>query len=237
MRDTPDPERGWALASLTGELTFDAAKPAFIRKAVEARMDGALFALSYDYVGDLAETVALVWPAKPGANREPELSEVVDALRGASRARGAETARTLARRARCRRPLGAAEASDRRTCASASPRGSPSRRSRRWAALRCREIEEVWHGQKRALSGSVRLAGEAQREADSRHAGPLPARHAGAGYRRGKGFRQLRRGRLCRGMEMGRHPRPGRQRARPEEALQPHRRRDRSGLSGCASTF
>ena len=86
FRDTPDPERGWALASLTGEMAFDAAKPAFIRKAVEARMDGQLFALSYEYVGDLAETVALTWPAKPGANREPELPEVVDALRGASRA-------------------------------------------------------------------------------------------------------------------------------------------------------
>ncbi|HUB85311.1 MAG TPA: cisplatin damage response ATP-dependent DNA ligase, partial [Rhizomicrobium sp.] len=86
FRDTPDPERGWALASLTGDMTFDAAKPAFIRKAVEARMDPQLFALSYEYVGDLAETVALTWPAKPGANREPELPEVVDALRGASRA-------------------------------------------------------------------------------------------------------------------------------------------------------
>jgi DNA ligase-1 len=86
FRDMPDPERGWALASLTGVLTFDAAKPAFIRKAVESRLDQQLFALSYDYVGDLAETVALVWPAKPGANREPELPEVIDALRGASRA-------------------------------------------------------------------------------------------------------------------------------------------------------
>jgi DNA ligase 1 len=86
MRDTSDPERGWALAALTGELTFDAAKPAFIRKAIEARMDAQLFALSYDYVGDLAETVALAWPSKPGANREPDLSEVVDALRSASRA-------------------------------------------------------------------------------------------------------------------------------------------------------
>jgi DNA ligase-1 len=85
MRDTADPERGWALAALTGELSFDAAKPAFIRKAVEARMDDRLFAMSYDYVGDLAETVALVWPVKPGANREPDLSEVIDALRGASR--------------------------------------------------------------------------------------------------------------------------------------------------------
>src|SRR6185312_13151502 len=85
MRDTPDPERGWTLAALTGGLSFAAAKPAFIRKAVEARMDAQLFALSYDYVGDLAETVALVWPAKPGANREPELSEVVDALSSATR--------------------------------------------------------------------------------------------------------------------------------------------------------
>jgi DNA ligase-1 len=86
LRTAPDPDRGWALAALTGDLTFDAAKPAFIRKAVEERMDPLLFRWSYDYVGDLADTVALVWPRRPGANREPELSEVVDALRGATRA-------------------------------------------------------------------------------------------------------------------------------------------------------
>ncbi|MFN3512353.1 MAG: cisplatin damage response ATP-dependent DNA ligase [Phenylobacterium sp.] len=85
LTGVPDPDRGWALAALTGDLAFDAAKPAFIRKAVEARMDPLLFRWSYDYVGDLAETVALVWPARPGANREPELSEVVEALRTASR--------------------------------------------------------------------------------------------------------------------------------------------------------
>jgi DNA ligase-1 len=85
LKAAPDPERGWALACLTGELTFDAAKPAMIRKAVEARVDPQLFRWSYDYVGDLAETVALVWPAKPGANREPELNEVVDELRAAHR--------------------------------------------------------------------------------------------------------------------------------------------------------
>jgi len=86
LRETPDPDRGWALAALTGDLTFQAAKPTFIRKAVEARMDPQLFWWSYDYVGDLAETVALVWPRRPGANREPELSEVVEGLRAASRA-------------------------------------------------------------------------------------------------------------------------------------------------------
>jgi len=86
LRQTPDPERGWALAALTGDLTFHAAKPAAIRAAIEARLDPLLFAWSHDYVGDLAETVALAWPARPGANREPDLSEVVDALAGAARA-------------------------------------------------------------------------------------------------------------------------------------------------------
>ena len=87
LRATPDPDRGWALAALTGELVFDSAKPAMIRKAVEARVDPVLFGWSYDYVGDLAETVALIWPTDPGRrpNREPELGEVVDALTQAKR--------------------------------------------------------------------------------------------------------------------------------------------------------
>ena len=85
LAEQSDPDRGWALAALTGSLSFSAAKPAAIRKAVEARMDPVLFRWSYDYVGDLAETVALVWPARPGANREPDLSEVVEALRTATR--------------------------------------------------------------------------------------------------------------------------------------------------------
>ncbi|QQQ19970.1 cisplatin damage response ATP-dependent DNA ligase [Brevundimonas vitis] len=87
LRVTPDPDRGWALAALTGELSFTAAKPAMIRSAVEARVDPVLFKWSYDYVGDLAETVALIWPANAEhrPNREPELSEVVEALMAATR--------------------------------------------------------------------------------------------------------------------------------------------------------
>ena len=34
---------------------------------VASRVDPVLFALSYDYVGDLAETISLVWPHRPGA--------------------------------------------------------------------------------------------------------------------------------------------------------------------------
>ncbi len=84
---TPDPDRGWALAALTGELSFQAAKPAMIRAAVEGRVDPVLFGWSHDYVGDLAETAALIWPGDPTRrpNREPELSEVVDALQRAGR--------------------------------------------------------------------------------------------------------------------------------------------------------
>ena len=59
---TPDPERGWALAAMTGGLTFREAKPALIRGLVEERVDPVLFALSHNYVGDLAETTALIWP-------------------------------------------------------------------------------------------------------------------------------------------------------------------------------
>ncbi|WP_374386585.1 cisplatin damage response ATP-dependent DNA ligase [Brevundimonas sp.] len=87
LKATPDPDRGWALAALTGDLSFSAAKPAMIRKAVEARVDPVLFGWSYDYVGDLAETVSLIWPppADYRPNREPELAEVIDALQRAGR--------------------------------------------------------------------------------------------------------------------------------------------------------
>ena len=87
LRATPDPDRGWALAALTGDLVFDAAKPAMIRAAVEKRVDPLLFRWSHDYVGDLAETVALIWPPDPTrrANREPQLAEVVDTLKTATR--------------------------------------------------------------------------------------------------------------------------------------------------------
>ena len=63
LRQTPDPERGWALAALTGALSFQHAKPGMIRALIAERTDPVLFALSYDYVGDLSETVALMWPA------------------------------------------------------------------------------------------------------------------------------------------------------------------------------
>src|SRR3977135_426870 len=63
FRTADDPERGFALAALTGALSFQHAKPGVIRTLIAERTDPVLFALSYDYVGDLSETVALMWPA------------------------------------------------------------------------------------------------------------------------------------------------------------------------------
>ena len=60
---TPDPDRGYALAAITGALSFQHAKPGIIRALIAERADPLLFAMSYDYVGDLSETVALMWPS------------------------------------------------------------------------------------------------------------------------------------------------------------------------------
>src|SRR3984893_8487102 len=81
-----DPERGWALAALTGELVFDAAKPSQVRALAAARVDPELLGWSYDFVGDLAETVSLLWPApQGGAGLVPSLAKIVDRLKEASR--------------------------------------------------------------------------------------------------------------------------------------------------------
>jgi len=84
FRAVPDPERGWALAALTGSLSFPHAKPGLIRALISERVDPVLFEWSWDYVGDLAETVALIWP-KPDAptrsNNPPlHLSDVIARL-------------------------------------------------------------------------------------------------------------------------------------------------------------
>jgi DNA ligase-1 len=81
FRSVPDPDRGYALAALTGALSFKHAKAGLIRALISERADPELFALSYDFVGDLSETVALMWPASPvGEKVSPTLTEVVTTL-------------------------------------------------------------------------------------------------------------------------------------------------------------
>src|SRR3990170_8102216 len=84
LKATPDPDRGWAMAALTGDLDLPGVKPALIRGLIEERVDPVLFRMSRDYVGDTAETVALLWPAS-GAGPPPGLAEVVEAIAAAGR--------------------------------------------------------------------------------------------------------------------------------------------------------
>src|ERR1700730_4800878 len=86
---TPDPDRGWAPAAITGALSFRHAKAGMIRALITERADPVLFALSYDYVGDLSETVALMWPVVPPLKGE-----------GGREAAGGGAARAAAARAR-----------------------------------------------------------------------------------------------------------------------------------------
>ena len=70
LRETPDPDRGWALAALTDGLDFPAVKASTVRNLMQERVDPVLWALSRDFVGDTAETASLLWP-------EPHVRDVM----------------------------------------------------------------------------------------------------------------------------------------------------------------
>jgi DNA ligase-1 len=90
LKETPDPDRGYGLAALTGTLDIPHVKPAAIRGLVEERIDPVLFYMSRDYVGDTAETMSLLWPSRAGEPPEMDdatisISEAIDRLRSASK--------------------------------------------------------------------------------------------------------------------------------------------------------
>lgn len=141
-----DPDRGIGLAAIAGELVFRTAKPAVLRELIAARTDPTLFALSYDYVGDLAETIALLWPEDHGSNAEPPtLAEVVETL---------ETAPRAALPAILTGWLNALDAGARLALIKLVTGGLRVGASARlaktalaeWAHVDVGEIEEVWHG-------------------------------------------------------------------------------------------
>jgi DNA ligase-1 len=90
LKETPDPDRGYGLAALTGTLDIPHIKPAAVRGLVEERIDPVLFYMSRDYVGDTAETVSLLWPKRSGEPPEVDdatirISDAIGRLRGASK--------------------------------------------------------------------------------------------------------------------------------------------------------
>lgn len=93
FRATPDPDRGYALAALTEGLDIKGVKPALLKELVLERMDPVLFQYSYDYVGDLAETISLVWEPsdiEAAFEEDDRLSAIVERLQrlGRSETRG-----------------------------------------------------------------------------------------------------------------------------------------------------
>lgn len=94
LKHTPDPDRGYGLAALTGALKFKSVKAGLVRDLASQIIDPELFALSYDFVGDLAETTALLWPERTLVNAEPLiLRDVVAQLEAANRTTASELIR------------------------------------------------------------------------------------------------------------------------------------------------
>jgi DNA ligase-1 len=90
LKETPDPDRGYGLAALTGALDIPAVKHAAVRAIAEERVDPVLLYMSRDYVGDMAETVALLWPTSATGVPEADdatirISDAIERLRSASR--------------------------------------------------------------------------------------------------------------------------------------------------------
>ncbi|CAN0548488.1 unnamed protein product, partial [Laminaria digitata] len=142
---TPDPERGYALAILTGALTFKNVKPAVLREVVVREVDPHLFALSYDYVGDLGETIALIWPHHGGDGQLPSLTELIELFNTTSKSELPDLIASLLTRA---------ETNERWTLvklATGALRIGVSARLAKTALAQMsgvdlQEIEEVWHG-------------------------------------------------------------------------------------------
>jgi DNA ligase-1 len=96
LRTTPDPDRGWALAALTSGLDLKAVQPSLLKTLISARHDPVLFALSHDFVGDMAETISLLWPAPDRPlPPPPSLDAVVQTLSRLSRADAPDTVAAL----------------------------------------------------------------------------------------------------------------------------------------------
>src|SRR4051795_5128307 len=90
LKETPDPDRGYGLAAMTGTLDIPHVKPAAVRGLVAERIDPVLFMMSRDYVGDTAETVSLLWPKRDGEPPEIDdatirITDAIDRLRSASK--------------------------------------------------------------------------------------------------------------------------------------------------------
>ncbi len=145
LRSTPDPDRGWALAALTGSLDLPGVKPAVIRALIEERVDPVLFRMSRDFVGDTAETIALLWPEHESEAQDLSLDAIVTRLMTLGRSEAPATLAAM---------LDALDANERfallKMATGALRIGVSARLAKTALAqafdLDVEAVEEVWHG-------------------------------------------------------------------------------------------
>jgi DNA ligase-1 len=143
----PDPDRGYALAALTDGLFFRLPLRRILTELLAPRVDPVLFDLSRDYVGDTAETIALIWPTKTEGEEPPRLATVVETVQSAL---AMEVPSLLARW------LDRLDATGRwallKLLTGALRVGVSARLAKtalaEWSGMPLAEIEEVWHGLK-----------------------------------------------------------------------------------------
>ncbi len=143
FRDVPDPDRGYGLAAITRDLEFRMVKPAMLRGLMAERIDEELFRLSYDYVGDMAETISLLWEGDGG--EDIRLCDIVDILQKVSRIDAPAVMVDLLNR------FGASERYALLKLATGGLRIGVSARLAKQAlagfgSVEVTEIEELWHG-------------------------------------------------------------------------------------------
>lgn len=143
LEATPDPDRGYALAALTGDLKLRAVTPGLLRGLMADRIDGQLFAMSYDFVGDLAETIALLWDGD--GDEDVPLRDAVDLLSGTGRAALPAAITAMLDR------LGPSQRLAFLKLATGNMRVGLSARMARMALAemgdpQVKDIEEIWHG-------------------------------------------------------------------------------------------
>ncbi|MCI5100991.1 cisplatin damage response ATP-dependent DNA ligase [Phaeobacter italicus] len=144
FKTLPDPDRGLALAALTGDLALRNVTPSLLRGLVADETDPELFRLSYDFVGDLAETVALIWPH----STEPEDHSLREAVEELGKTAKAELPALIMRRLSSMTPT---QRYAYLKLATGGLRVGVSARLARTAlaqfgSVPVEEIEELWHG-------------------------------------------------------------------------------------------
>jgi len=147
FREVPDPDRGFALAVLTGALTFRNVKPALLKDIVLREVDPTLFGMSYDYVGDLGETIALIWPHHGGQGDLPTLTDLIELFNTTSKSELPKLIAALLTRAEINERWALVK------LATGALRIGVSARLAKTALAEMsgkdlQEIEEVWHGLK-----------------------------------------------------------------------------------------